>query len=298
MRRSKGQNSADKGEAGMNILSKRTGRAPVRVQLSDPAPATNWRQRAAAKEAAAQQAAQQAAPSGGRTGGGGGGSRGGATLESYVKTLYDAYRPPRADYEAMDAAQLSAQIASWLRPVYERAMQARREQTAAYRAELDADAIARGMGSSTYVTDVKSRQLADEAEDVAALEGEYGAELGRLTMEAAEAEREREMEVALFNRQQDEAAYMKAYEAALALYETAARRSGGGSRGGSGGGGAQPAVPATTAENCERFLAGLTGQERYAVYTGTDAENARYRSEIIASVGSDGLLELMRRYPF
>ena len=118
-------------------------------------------------------------------------------------------------------------------------------------------------------------------------------------MEAAEAEREREMEVALFNRQQDEAAYMKAYEAALALYETAARRSGGGSRGGSGsGGGAQQAVPATTAENCERFLAGLTGQERYAVYTGTDAENARYRSEIIASVGSDGLLELMRRYPF
>lgn len=272
----------------MNILSKRTGRAPVRVQLSDPAPATNWRQRAAAKAAAAQPAAQQAAPSGGRTGGG-----------SYVKTLYDAYRPPRADYEAMDAAQLSAQIASWLRPVYERAMQARREQTAAYRAELDADAIARGMGSSTYVTDVKSRQLADEAEDVAALEGEYGAELGRLTMEAAEAEREREMEVALFNRQQDEAAYMKAYEAALALYETAARRSGGGSRGGSGsGGGAQQAVSATTAENCERFLAGLTGQERYAVYTGTDAENARYRSEIIASVGSDGLLELMRRYPF
>ena len=85
-------------------------------------------------------------------------------LDGYVQKLYSAYRPEKLTYEALDEDTLRDQIAAWLRPSYDSAIAARRDQTAAYRAELDADAIARGMGSSTYVTDVKSRQLADEAE--------------------------------------------------------------------------------------------------------------------------------------
>ena len=145
-----------------------------------------------------------------------------------MQQLYSAYRPEKLTYEALDEDTLRDQIAAWLRPSYDSAIAARRDQTAAYRAELDADAIARGMGSSTYVTDVKSRQLADEAEDIATLEGEYGAQLGKLTMEAAEAERERELEVAIENQKQDQAAYMEAYQAALGLFDTYLKSRGGG----------------------------------------------------------------------
>ena len=217
-------------------------------------------------------------------------------LDGYVQQLYSAYRPEKLTYEAADADALREQIAAWLRPSYDSAIAARRDQTAAYRAELDADAIARGMGSSTYVTDVKSRQLADEAEDIATLEGEYGAQLGKLTMEAAEAERERELEVAIENQKQDQAAYMEAYQAALGLFDTYLKSRGGG--GGGRGGSAAADVSGTTERNCELFLAGLTGAERYDVYTGTDEQNTRYRNELIASVGYDGYLTLMTRYPF
>lgn len=218
-------------------------------------------------------------------------------LDGYVQQLYSAYRPEKLTYEALDEDTLRDQIAAWLRPSYDSAIAARRDQTAAYRAELDADAIARGMGSSTYVTDVKSRQLADEAEDIATLEGEYGAQLGKLTMEAAEAERERELEVAIENQKQDQAAYMEAYQAALGLFDTYLKSRGGGGGGGRGGSAAAD-VSGTTKRNCELFLEGLTGAERYDVYTGTDEQNTRYRNELIASVGYDGYLTLMTRYPF
>lgn len=217
-------------------------------------------------------------------------------LDGYVQQLYSVYRPEKLTYEAADEDTLRDQIAAWLRPSYDSAIAARRDQTAAYRAELDADAIARGMGSSTYVTDVKSRQLADEAEDIATLEGEYGAQLGKLTMEAAEAERERELEVAIENQKQDQAAYMEAYQAALGLFDTYLKSRGGG--GGGRGSSAAADVSGTTKRNCELFLAGLTGAERYDVYTGTDEQNTRYRNELIASVGYDGYLTLMTRYPF
>lgn len=219
-------------------------------------------------------------------------------LDGYVQKLYSAYRPEKLTYEALDADALREQIAAWLRPSYDSAIAARRDQTAAYRAELDADAIARGMGSSTYVTDVKSRQLADEAEDIATLEGEYGAQLGKLTMEAAEAERERELEVAIENQKQDQAAYMEAYQAALGLFDTYLKSRGSGGGGGGRGGSAAADVSGTTERNCELFLEGLTGAERYDVYTGTDEQNTRYRNELIASVGYDGYLSLMTRYPF
>jgi hypothetical protein len=288
----------------MSTLFRIRRREPAMVQLASSTPATSKKTGVASGMAADISAAD----------GNGGGNDAvrrasasaaptddGAVLNDYVDRLYAAYRPPQASYEAQDAKTLSAQIAAWLRPGYERAMEERRAQTAAYRAELDADAIARGMGSSTYVTDVKSRQLSDEAADVAALESEYGAQLGKLTMEAVEAEREREMEVALFNREQDREAYMQAYRAALSLYEAyldGQRGGRSGSRTKNDGSDDGKAATATTQKNCERFLAGLTPAQRYGVYTGTDEENARYRSEILASVGRDGYLELMEKYPF
>ena len=229
----------------------------------------------------------------GRPGGSGGRGGSGSTrktrpLSEYVDTLFQAYRPEKLTYTAVDGDTPRSQIAAWLRPGYDRAIFERGAKTARYRAELDADALSRGMGSSTYVTDVKSRQMQAEADDVLALESEYGAQLGKLLMEAVNREKERELSAAMQNQENEHEAYLLAYRTALGLYTDSLKAGSGGGRGETG----------TTERNCRLFLEGLTPQERYAVYSGADEASARYREEIIRSVGSKGYLDLIQEYPF
>jgi hypothetical protein len=91
-------------------------------------------------------------------------------LGAYVADMYARLAPEEIEYEAKTEEEIRASIAEWLRPSYDQAIANRQEQTLGYMAELDADAIARGMGASTYVTDVKNRQQNDEASDIATLE--------------------------------------------------------------------------------------------------------------------------------
>ncbi len=218
----------------------------------------------------------------------------GEVLEGYLDSLYAVYKPEKLVYTEQTAEELRAQIEAWLRPSYDQAILNRQTRTGNYRAELDADAISRGMGSSSYVTDVKSRQMQQEAEDVATLEGEYGAALAKTLSERLSEEKERAQEIDMFNAENDHDAYMRAYQAALTMF-AAYKAKGGGSGGGyyvSGGDGVTP----TTAENCEAFLSLLSPEERTAVYSGSGAEGEQYRRELIASVGMSGYYTLMGKY--
>ncbi len=120
-------------------------------------------------------------------------------------------------YTPVSETDISGQIAAWLLPGYERAITDRKELTRGYAAELDADAIARGMGASTYVTDVKSRQQRDEAKDIATLMGEYGATLAKNVAERLSEEKDRALQADMFNAEAKQEAYKMAYEAAVFL---------------------------------------------------------------------------------
>ena len=221
-------------------------------------------------------------------------------LNGYVNSLYAAYRPDPLVYEAASESELLAQIEAWLRPGYERAISNRQASTLNYRAELDADAISRGMGASSYVTDVKSRQLGQEAEDIALMESEYGATLSKTLSGQMAEERERAFETAKTNQQNDYSAYMRAYDAAISLFSAykakrASSGSGGSGSGGSAGSGSA-AVQATSPENCEAFLALLTPAERANIYAGTTAKDRQYKNELIASVGLGGYYRLASQY--
>lgn len=80
-------------------------------------------------------------------------------------------------YTPQSASALKSAIAKVLRPQYDAAIRNRQNTAAANRASIDADAAARGLGSSTWVTDVKNRQNNAAAQDVANLEGQYSAAL-------------------------------------------------------------------------------------------------------------------------
>ncbi len=225
-------------------------------------------------------------------------------IKSYASQILAALDVPQTKYETRGEKEIADDVAAWLRPSYDSAIADRRRATDTYRAEIDADALARGMGSSTYVSDLKSRQLTNEARDIANLETEYAAALGKLVYDALSKEEERAFEAEKLNSERLYDANMLALESAYTLYrdemaapQAAAKRSGGSGR----SGGARNAVrddiiPATRAQ-CEEFLSLQSEEARGLIYYSADAQSARIRDELIASVGPAGYMQLQEMYP-
>ncbi len=153
--------------------------------------------------------------------------------------------PGLIDFTPLDEKTLTERISAVLRPVYDKAIAAIFRGNRRQDAELDADAISRGMGSSTFVSDLKRRQDSAAADDARELETEYGAKLADQLYKAMEGERDRLFETEKFNAQQQNAAMEQAFSAAKVLYDAylAARAA---QSGGSGGGGRKKAEAGET----------------------------------------------------
>lgn len=210
-------------------------------------------------------------------------------LSAYIDEMYARYAPEELTIDEKSEDELRDSVASWLRPGYDQAIASRKSQTLTSRAALDADAAARGMGASTYVTDVKNRFLSAEASDVASLEADYGAALAKAVAERQSEQSERLLETQTYNAEQRKNAYDMAYAAAIKLFDSY-KKSGGGKR-------STTSVTKTSPENVEAFLNMLTKTERAEVYGATTEQGARYRAEILASVGYQGYMQLQTEYP-
>lgn len=202
---------------------------------------------------------------------------------------------PGIQYVPQSEAALRAQLRDALRPQVDAAIAARKEATKENAAALDVDAWSRGMGRSTYLTDVKERQLDDEAEDIAQMEQEYSATLASLLMEALEAERQRAFQAQLYNadalaktRELAFSSAQDAYQEYLATLQAAQRRNRGSSK--------EDAI-ATSEENCRLFLSYLTPEERANIYSGATAQDRIYRDELIASLGYAGYVAIQQEFP-
>ena len=116
----------------------------------------------------------------------------------------DLATPERINAERINVDQysqqeLANQIAAYLRPYTENAINARKHQTIKNRAAIDVDAASRGMGASTWVTDSKNRQAQAEAADIANLENTYLGNLNQSVFSADQAQRERAYNAAAQN---------------------------------------------------------------------------------------------------
>ncbi len=212
---------------------------------------------------------------------------------SYANSLYSAAQPQKVVYEAQSEETLRGQIVSWLRPAYEQAIAERKELTEQYRAELDADAISRGMGGSTYVTDAKGRQSEAEADDIQGYETDYAAQLAKYLSESLGTEKERAFSADLTNSEREHEAYMQAYNAALTLFTAYKSASAGSpySRLTETAGGL------SSAEDVEAYLSSLSAEERGKLYAGGDAGSRALRNGILGIVGSLSFLYLQQQYP-
>ena len=163
------------------------------------------------------------------------------TFQDMYQRMKEQYAPELVTYTPVDEQTLAERISKVLRPVYDRAIEALFKGKQRSAAELDADAISRGMGSSTFVSDLKRRQDDAAAEGAQNLESEYGAKMADQLYKALDSEREKQLEADKFNAQQQNEANAKAFEAAKEMYEAylAARKRHRG--GGSGSAGSQRA---------------------------------------------------------
>ncbi len=152
-------------------------------------------------------------------------------FEAIYEQAKQDYVPQPINYTPLDEQTLTERISAVLRPVYDKAIAAIFRNNKRSDAELDVDAISRGMGSSTFVTDVKRRQDNAAADDASELESEYGAKLADQLYKAMEGERDRMLDVEKFNAQQQSAALEQAFSAAQVLYAAylAAKKHRGGS---------------------------------------------------------------------
>lgn len=139
---------------------------------------------------------------------------------SFYEQARKRYAPTLLSYTPEEEGTLRARIEAFLRPAYEKALARQRQEAAAYNGALDADAWSRGMGRSTYVSDLKQRRQNALLDGTASIEGDYAAALGEQLYKALSQQQERKLETEKFNAQALNQANSKALAAADAMYKS------------------------------------------------------------------------------
>lgn len=144
---------------------------------------------------------------------------GGMDLSSLYDQALGILSPNYVSYNVPSYNSLMSDNAGILRPQYDSAIAQRQRQTLENRSEIDVDAASRGMGRSTYVTDVKSRAMDKEAEDVAKFESEYSAALAKAVQEQYDRHLANKLAADQFNAQAQLAAQNAAFNYASGSYK-------------------------------------------------------------------------------
>jgi len=208
-------------------------------------------------------------------------------LERIIENLYKFFAPDEIEYAPRSDEEIADSISDWLRPGYDQAISDRKDMTKANNANLDADAIARGMGSSTYVSDVKSRQQNAESDDIAKMESDYGANFSKYMQENIAADQDRLLEVQKINAELRDQAYQRAYDAALILFNQYKKNPKGFKF---------DVYLSPSEKDFDKDIVHLDDVSRTQIFSGSTAEGAQYRAQLKAKVGSRGVDRLAQKY--
>ena len=170
--------------------------------------------------------------------------------EAYQK-VYDSIpkqtiTPQEIKLDERTKESITTDINSYLRPYYDLAAKQRLAAADQSRAELDADAYSRGMGSSTWLTDKKSRESMAAQTDVANMNSQYGAALNEGVntqlqnyaankLAVAQTNAANKLSADQYNAEVDRVAREWAYKVLLDQIDLGAFATGGGTSSGSNG---------------------------------------------------------------
>lgn len=211
-------------------------------------------------------------------------------LDALYNQVLSNLQAPRISYAMPSQTELAAQISEYLRPGYDNAITQRKQQTLQNRAAIDADAASRGMGRSSYVTDVKDQAMDAEAADIAGLESAYNSALLESVMNQYNQHLQNKLAADQYNSSAAAAAQQAAlgyatnlYSQNLAKQEASARKSG-------GGGGSKDPV------DWDAYLNDLELDQKFQVLYGATEEGKKLQQKIVDDGGKAKLNELKNKY--
>ena len=157
-----------------------------------------------------------------------------ATMAAAFENIYKSIprqtiTPTAISLAEKNRATVAAEADASLRPYLDLSATQREQAAVQSRAELDADAYSRGMGSSTWLTDKKSRESMAAQTDIANMKAQYAAsiadsinksmatyEANKLAVDQTNASNK--LSADQFNASQEEEAYTKAYQILMDMW--------------------------------------------------------------------------------
>lgn len=223
-------------------------------------------------------------------------------FQEYYGTIMDALSVPSISVNVPSKAELKEDISSYLRPSVDLAITKRRAAGETAKAELDADAVSRGMGASTYVSSMKEREDDDTESDISIMEAQYTATLAERIAAALEKYQAMSLQAQMQNAQYAYNAQTTAMNLASQWFNSymnnAARAvKGSGGRGGKSGRGGGLASKNMSTLDYVRFVSGLSAPERSMLYNSGSTEWTLMRAELEDALGKDGYRTVRNAFP-
>ena len=197
-----------------------------------------------------------------------------------------------------------------LRPSLDAAISRRQSASQSIRAELDADAVSRGMGSSTYVSSLKERESAEAQDDIDELQAQYGATLAERIATSLQAYEQMRLNAQQYNLQAQAAAqqaalnlagswysdYVAQQNALAQLQAKSYQSSTSSSRGSSGSSSGAKASSSLSADDYLTYVENLSSGQRKLLFSSGQSYWKVRREELEAALGTNTYQILRNRY--
>ena len=209
-----------------------------------------------------------------------------------------ALNVPSISVSVPSKAELKEDISSYLRPGVDLAISKRRAAGETAKAELDADAVSRGMGASTYLSSMKEREDDDVQSDISIMEAQYTATLAERIAAALEKYQSMSLQAQLQNAQYAYNAQTTAMNLASQWFNSYMNNAARAVKG-SGGRGGRSGLASKNMSTLDyvRFVSGLSAPERSMLYNSGASEWVMMRTELEDALGKDGYRTVRSAFP-
>ena len=205
---------------------------------------------------------------------------------------------PTIKVQTPDREEVSSMWSQVLRPATDAAIAKRNEAAREDMAELDADAVSRGMGSSSYVTSVKAREMEEAQDDISEMEAQYSAMLAERIYDTLSRYEQMNYSAQQYNAEAAAAAEKTAlamasdwYNSYLAQQKATAEKKSSGSSSSS-----SSKKSGLSAADYTEYVRNLTPAQQKLLFTSGEQYWSSRRDEIYSALGSTLYENLKKQY--
>lgn len=213
-------------------------------------------------------------------------------FDGYYNAIRNSLSVPTVTVKAPSAGEVKDMWSGVLRPSADAAIERRSRAAEREMAEIDADAVSRGMGQSSYVTSVKARQMEEAQDDISDIEAQYGAALAEKIYDTLYKYDQMSLNAQQYNAEAHAAAQKTALSMASDWYNQylsqqnaaiAAAAKGSSSKPSKGGSGSKKS--SLSREDYTEYVRNLTAEQRRQLFSSENSYWSSRREEIYSALG-------------